>query len=177
MYAPSSIIAQSFSALFLKRMNVPSYCDALMVLRSQLDICKYPPILCNFLVMLFTHLEMMEEKLLALAKLSVPSSYFSCQHIINPSLPLKFFELVTEAVNITHDGSQIENYFSELAMYIVIFNKVPETRVKEVIDLIAKVNQFVKNYDMNYLHLNDTKVCNCDEYSASGDCYCIESLV
>ena len=174
MYGPSAILTQCFTSLFLESMTLPTFGEILSVIHSQLDICKYPPIMCDLLVVLFTHLEMMENKLLALAKVSVPALYFSAQHVNNADLPLKFFELISDATYVTSDHSGMEVYFSELSMYVIMFNNVPETRVRKVVALFAEVNDFVKRYELQAMQHNDSKTCDCEEYIASGDCGCYD---
>lgn len=174
MYAPSAILAQCFTSMFLESMTLPMLGDIISVMQSQLDMCKYPPILCEMLVVLFTHIEMMENKLLSLAKLSVPSLYFSAKHVTNSALPLKFFELITDATYMTSNHSGMEVYFSELSMYVIMFNNVSETRVKNVVALIVEVNDFVKRYELQAIQHNDSRACDCEEYTASGDCGCYD---
>ena len=174
MYAPSAFIAQAFTSLFLTKLKLPSIDDVTLMLRKKFDECKYPSLLCNSLELLFSHLEMIEEKLKALDKLSIPSQYFSAQHVTNEHLPLKFFEIACISASNPHNLTGWEVYFCELSMYCVMFNDVSHKRVMDVMFLIRGVNDFIKHFDLNYGQLHDTKACDCDEYIASGDCNCAE---
>ena len=113
-----------------------------------------------------------EDKFKAISDHSFKSIYFSVSHPNEYNAASQFFKELYDDVH--SKSSNIDEkyftYFVEQAKYLILFHNVDSIRIAGVVRLFLTLHHVLSHFQLasNF----DTKHCSCDEYCASGDCYC-----
>lgn len=178
-YKPSDEIVNCFSSLFLA-VRVPYQLDINYEYSTEQQNAMEKGLRVSYLIQATTAfcIELMNLKndLLNLSTHSFPSKHFSCAGSFNSVTSLNFFKLLSKAF-FDHDENTLDDiisYFCERAKYVVLFNKVKPARINSMYIVFHELFDFVTG-ESSALYPTikfDQKMCDCDDYKQSGDCFC-----
>ena len=109
----------------------------------------------------------------SLAKISFDSMLYARNFAVGIDFPLGFFDEIMDHASIDEERiDEIVTFYFEVACHTILFNDVRRERVAKVCYLFEDIAKFIENSGYSQTRAIDAKDCDCDEYRASGDCYC-----
>ena len=157
----------AFMNLFI---GIPSLFNVKSVLATELQECLIPSRAVQRLIPFLNALIDARHRFSNACSASFDSQFHKSTSNVSA---LIFFQDIVKKSHLI-DSFQQHEYFIELAMKSIIFNNVSHTKLQQVVTFLREVLIEVTTLQEIYCETwsEDTQYCDCDDYGASGDCYC-----
>lgn len=164
-----------FFSIFYLSEPLPDLSDVKMKLQDELIESKTPEDLTNYLILIFTKLYLMTNRLIDVSYHSVSARFLNFKHVPKEKSDsqLRFFSLLCENFCNGKCKYYDDRYFCELSIQLVLFNNMSSQAIMNLETYCEKLSDWLKEQQISLLTLSiDKKACSCYTYRMSGDCAC-----
>ena len=169
-------LRESFACFFLNSNGVSNSLDIKCILAGILDKGPRTNALIAAVCQFMHELMIKKTYFLSLSSHSFHSQLFGEQIAKPRNEALPFFHELVEWFLQQKRSSDIDSIIEqliEIAVYVILFNKVSCKRIETTFNMFLDCFDFVIHYQTNEHESRfNSKICSCETYKRSGDCNC-----